>query len=95
MAQEVRIPDIGDIDEVEVIGVPDPKFGEEVCAWIKLKEGEEASEQDIRSFCEGKLAHFKVPRYIRFVTDFPMTITGKVQKYKMREIMAKELGVGG
>jgi fatty-acyl-CoA synthase len=83
------------IDEVEVIGVPDAKFGEEVCAWIKLKEGEEVSEDDIRSFCDGKLAHFKIPRYIRFVQDFPMTITGKVQKYKMREIMAKELGVGG
>ncbi|HSG96233.1 MAG TPA: AMP-binding protein, partial [Afifellaceae bacterium] len=83
------------IDEVEVIGVPDAKFGEEVCAWIKLKEGEEASEDDIRSFCEGKLAHFKIPRYIRFVTDFPMTVTGKVQKYKMREIMTKELQSGG
>ena len=83
------------IDEVEVIGVPDAKFGEEVCAWIKLKEGEEASEEEIRSFCEGKLAHFKIPRYIRFVGDFPMTITGKVQKYKMREIMAKELQVDG
>jgi fatty-acyl-CoA synthase len=83
------------IDEVEVIGVPDAKFGEEVCAWIKLKEGEEASEDDIRSFCDGKLAHFKIPRYIRFVTDFPMTVTGKVQKYMMREIMAKEMQGGG
>jgi fatty-acyl-CoA synthase len=81
------------IDEAEVIGVPDPRFGEEVCAWIKLKEGEKASEEEIRSFCEGKLAHFKIPRYIRFVKDFPMTVTGKVQKYKMREIMAKELQV--
>ncbi len=83
------------IDEAEVIGVPDAKFGEEVCAWIKLKEGEESSEEEIRSFCEGKLAHFKIPRYIRFVRDFPMTVTGKVQKYKMREIMAKELQVDG
>jgi fatty-acyl-CoA synthase len=79
------------IDEAEVIGVPDAKFGEEVCAWIKLKEGEEASEEEITSFCEGKLAHFKIPRYIRFVKDFPMTVTGKVQKFKMREIMAREL----
>ncbi len=83
------------IDEAEVIGVPDAKYGEEVCAWIKLKEGEKATEQEIRAFCEGKLAHFKIPRYIRFVEDFPMTVTGKVQKYKMREIMAKELQVEG
>ena len=80
------------IEEVEVFGVPDPKYGEEVCAWIKLRDGEEASEQDIREFCEGRIAHFKIPRYIKFVDAFPMTVTGKVQKYVMREQMSDELG---
>jgi len=79
------------IEEAEVIGVPDPKYGEEVCAWIKLREGETATEEEILEFCKGRIAHFKVPRYIRFVDKFPMTVTGKVQKYVMREIMAKEL----
>ena len=79
------------IEEVEVIGVPDPKFGEEVCAWIKLHEGEQASAEEIRGFCEGRIAHFKVPRYIKFVDNFPMTVTGKVQKFVMREQMAAEL----
>lgn len=79
------------IEQVEVIGVPDEKYGEEVCAWIKLRSGHSASEEEIRTFCEGEIAHFKIPRYIRFVQDFPMTITGKVQKYVMRDMMAKEL----
>jgi fatty-acyl-CoA synthase len=81
------------IEQVEVIGVPDKKYGEEVCAWIKLSEGESAEEQEIRDFCKDKIAHFKIPRYIRFVEDFPMTVTGKVQKYVMRERMAKELAL--
>ena len=80
------------IEEVEVFGVPDPKYGEEVCAWIKLRDGEEATEQEIREFCEGQIAHFKIPRYIKFVDAFPMTVTGKVQKYVMREQMSDELG---
>lgn len=79
------------IEEVEVIGAPDEKYGEEVCAWIKLREGQTATEEEIRAFCEGKIAHFKIPRYIRFVDSYPMTITGKVQKYVMREQMAREL----
>ena len=79
------------VEEVEVFGVPDPKYGEEVCAWIKLRAGESASEAEIRGFCEGKLAHFKIPRYIRFVDAFPMTVTGKVQKFVMREEMARAL----
>ena len=82
------------IEEVEIIGVPDPKFGEEVCAWIKLREGEKASAEEIRSFCEGRIAHFKIPRYIKFVDSFPMTVTGKVQKFVMREQMSKELAAG-
>jgi len=72
--------------------VPDHKYGEEICAWIKLREGEVATEDEIRNFCKGRIAHFKIPRYIRFVETFPMTVTGKVQKFKMREIMAEELG---
>ena len=81
------------IEEVEVFGVPDEKYGEEVAAWIKLHEGESARAEDIREFCVGELAHFKIPRYIKFVQDFPMTVTGKVQKFVMRERMAKELGL--
>jgi fatty-acyl-CoA synthase len=79
------------IEQVEVIGAPDEKYGEEVCAWIKLRDGQSATEEDIRAFCEGQIAHFKIPRYIKFVDTFPMTITGKVQKFVMRDQMAKEL----
>lgn len=81
------------IDQVEVFGVPDQKYGEEVAAWIKLRDGKQASEIELREFCKGKLAHFKIPKYIKFVDTFPMTVTGKVQKYVMREQMAKELGL--
>ena len=79
------------VDEVEVIGVPDPKYGEEVCAWIKLHEGEHATAEEIREFCKDRIAHFKIPRYIKFVESFPMTVTGKVQKFAMREQMTEEL----
>jgi fatty-acyl-CoA synthase len=78
---------------VQVCGVPDVKFGEEVCAWIQLKAGTQATEEEIRDFCREQIAHYKVPRYIRFVTEFPMTITGKVQKFAIREHMMKELGL--
>ncbi|NIM27512.1 MAG: AMP-binding protein [Gammaproteobacteria bacterium] len=83
------------IDEVEVIGVPDPKYGEEVCAWIKLHEGEQATAEEIREYCKGRIAHFKIPRYIKFVDAFPMTVTGKVQKFVMREQMKEELEASG
>jgi fatty-acyl-CoA synthase len=79
------------IEQVEVIGVPDPKYGEEVCAWIKLREGQTATEEEIRAFCKGQIAHFKIPKIIRFVDDFPMTITGKVQKFVMRDQMKAEM----
>jgi fatty-acyl-CoA synthase len=79
------------IQDAQVIGVPDPKYGEEVCAWIKLKEGENLSEEEIRAFCKERIAYFKVPRYIRLVEDFPMTVTGKIQKFRMREQMLEEL----
>jgi fatty-acyl-CoA synthase len=83
------------VEEAEVFGVPDRKYGEEVCAWIKLREGESASTEEIREFCRGHIAHFKIPRHIRFVDAFPMTVTGKVQKYAMRERMARELSPEG
>ncbi len=76
---------------VQVFGVPDPKYGEEVCAWIVLKPGAEATEEEIRSFCKGQIAHYKVPRYVRFKSELPMTVTGKAQKFKMQEMMVEEL----
>jgi fatty-acyl-CoA synthase len=79
------------VEEVEVIGVPDAKYGEEVCAWIKLREGEQITAEEIRDFCKGRIAHFKVPKHIKFVDSFPMTVTGKVQKFVMREQMKEEL----
>ncbi len=79
------------IESVQVTGVPDPKFGEEIIAWVSLKEGASVSAEEIQSFCRDNIAHFKVPRYIRFSDEFPMTVTGKVQKYKMREISIREL----
>ena len=81
------------VQAVQVCGVPDVKFGEEVCAWIQLKPGVSSTAEEIREFCQNQIAHYKVPRYIRFVTEFPMTITGKVQKFAMREHMLKELGL--
>ena len=81
------------INDVQVFGVPDVKFVEELCAWIILKPGETATEDDIRGFCQGQIAHYKIPRYIRFVDAFPMTITGKVQKFAMRDAMIEELGI--
>lgn len=73
------------IEEVQVVGVPDRKFGEEVAAWIKLRAGKAATEEEIRNFCRSQLSHFKTPRYIKFVDSFPTTVTGKIQKYKIRE----------
>lgn len=81
------------VQAVQVCGVPDVKFGEEVCAWIQLKPGVSSTAEEIREFCKNQIAHYKVPRYIRFVTEFPMTITGKVQKFAMRDHMIKELGL--
>jgi fatty-acyl-CoA synthase len=74
--------------------VPDPKYGEEVCAWIRLKEGTTSTEHELREFCRGKIATYKIPRYVRFTDEFPMTVTGKIQKYRMREISIEELGLG-
>jgi fatty-acyl-CoA synthase len=79
------------IQSVQVFGVPDPKYGEEVCAWIVLRTGEQMSEDDVKEFCRGQIAHYKVPRYVRFVDELPMTVTGKAQKFVMRERMIEEL----
>ena len=81
------------VEQSAVVGVPDTKYGEELCAWIILKPNATASEDEIRAYCRGKLAHYKVPRYIRFVESFPQTVTGKIQKFKIREVMRKELGL--
>jgi fatty-acyl-CoA synthase len=81
------------VQSVQVFGVPDPKYVEEVCAWITLKPGETCTEAEIRDFCRDQIAHYKVPRYIRFVQEMPMTITGKVQKFVMRDKMIEELGL--
>src|SRR5256886_16531062 len=79
------------VSDVQVIGVPDPKYGEEVCAWIRLHDGVTATEDEFRDFCRGQIATFKIPRYIRFTSEFPMTVTGKIQKFRMREITVAEL----
>ena len=81
------------IQDVQVIGVPDEKYGEELCAWVRLKEGEESDTEEIRAFCKGQIAHYKIPRYVKFVDGFPMTVTGKIQKFKMREEMVAELSL--
>jgi fatty-acyl-CoA synthase len=82
-----------DVADVAVIGVPDQRYGEEIMAWVQLREGAAATEEDLKSFCKGKIAHYKVPRYVKLVDEFPMTITGKVQKFKMREAAIEELGL--
>jgi fatty-acyl-CoA synthase len=79
------------IQDVQVFGVPDQRYGEELCAWILLREGVEATPDDIKDFCQGQIAHYKIPRYIKFVSEFPMTVTGKIQKFIMREQMVAEL----
>jgi len=82
------------VREVQVIGVPDAKYGEEVCAWITLREGHAVTVDELRDFCRGQIATNKIPRYVRFTTEFPTTVTGKIQKFKMREISIAELGLG-
>jgi fatty-acyl-CoA synthase len=79
------------IQSVQVFGVPDQKYGEEVCAWIVTRPGEQLGEDDVREFCQGQIAHYKIPRYVRFVDELPMTVTGKVQKFVMRARMIDEL----
>jgi len=81
------------IAEVQVIGVPDARFGEELCAWVRLRPGTTLTHDELRTFCRDKIAHYKVPRYLKVTDEFPMTVTGKVQKFRMREISISELGL--
>ena len=83
-----------DVVEVQVIGVPDARYGEEIMAWVQLRDGAALEADDIKEFCRGQIAHYKIPRYIKFTDEFPMTITGKIQKYLMREQSIRELGLG-
>ena len=83
-----------DVVEVQVIGVPDARYGEEIMAWVQLRDGISLDADDIKEFCRGQIAHYKVPRYVKFTDEFPMTITGKIQKYLMRERSVEELGLG-
>jgi fatty-acyl-CoA synthase len=81
------------IGDVQVIGVPDLTYGEELCAWVRLREGSTLTAEEIREYCRGRIATFKIPKYIRFTAEFPMTVTGKIQKFRMREISVVELGL--
>ncbi|MGH3507474.1 MAG: AMP-binding enzyme [Nocardioidaceae bacterium] len=83
-----------DIADVQIIGVPDERYGEEICAWVLMREGADPLDVEaVRAFCTGKLAHFKIPRYVLVVDDFPMTVTGKIRKVEMREKSVAELGL--
>jgi fatty-acyl-CoA synthase len=81
------------VADVQVIGVPDAKYGEEICAWVRLREGHQLELDELTAFCQGKIAHYKVPRYLEIVDEFPMTVTGKIRKVEMREISTKRLGL--
>lgn len=81
------------VADVQVVGLPDERYGEEICAFVRLKDGQTTDADDIRSFSHGRIAHYKVPRYVLFVDEFPMTVTGKIQKYKLREQGTAELGI--
>ncbi|MCW2741341.1 MAG: Acetoacetyl-CoA synthetase [Blastococcus sp.] len=81
------------VADVQVIGVPDQRYGEELCAWVRLKDGATTTEDEVRAYCREQLAHYKIPRYVLFVDEFPMTITGKIQKFKMREVTVERLGL--
>jgi fatty-acyl-CoA synthase len=83
-----------DIVDVQVIGVPDVRYGEEIMAWVKVRPGSAGlTVDDVRSYCQGRIAHFKIPRYVHVADDFPMTVTGKIQKFKMRETAIELLGL--
>jgi fatty-acyl-CoA synthase len=81
------------VADVQVIGVPDERYGEAVCAWVRPKAGVDLTEDEVRGFCRGRIATYKIPRYVRIADEFPMTVTGKIQKFRMREISIRELGL--
>jgi fatty-acyl-CoA synthase len=80
--------------DAQCVGVPDAKYGEELCACIVLRPGEESSAEEIREFCRGQIAYYKVPRYVRFIDSFPLTVTGKIRKNVLRELMTQALALG-
>jgi len=82
-----------DVSDVQVIGVPSERYGEEVMAWVRLREGAAVTDEELTAYCRGRIATFKIPRYWKFVDGFPMTVTGKVQKFRMREVALEELGL--
>jgi fatty-acyl-CoA synthase len=82
-----------DVSDVQVVGVPDVKYGEELMAWVKVREGATLTEDALKEFCRGRIAHYKVPRYVQCVDEFPMTVTGKVMKFKLRELAMEQLGL--
>jgi fatty-acyl-CoA synthase len=82
-----------DVTDVQVVGVPDARYGEELIAWIVPRAGASPDQEAIAEFCRGKIAHYKIPRYVRCIDEFPMTVTGKVQKFKLRERAIEELGL--
>jgi fatty-acyl-CoA synthase len=84
---------VPEIAEVEVIGVPSERYGEEVMAWVKLRDGVEMTAEALAAICRGRIASYKIPRYWKLVDAFPMTVTGKTQKFRMREIAVEELGL--
>lgn len=81
------------VADVQVAGVPDLRYGEELCAWIKLRDGSEVSTEEIREYCRGATASYKIPRYVRFTDGFPVIVTGRVQKFKLGELSIAELGL--
>jgi len=81
------------IQDVQIFGVADDRYGEELCAWIRTRPGETLTAEEVRSFCHGQIAHNKIPRYVEFVDEFPMTVTGKIQKFLMREAVEARLGL--
>jgi fatty-acyl-CoA synthase len=80
---------------VQVVGVPDPTYGEEVCAFVRWRAGSTIDADAVRAYCRGRIAHYKVPRYVLSIDDFPMTVTGKIQKFKLRELATEQLGLQG
>lgn len=82
------------VQDIQVFGIPDDKYGEQVCAWVMLRSGQQADAEEMRAFAEGELSHFKIPRHFHFVDHYPMTVTGKIQKFRMRELMLQSLGLG-
>jgi fatty-acyl-CoA synthase len=81
------------VQDASVFGVPDEKFGEQVAVWVMPKDGMEITKDSIREFCDGQIAHYKIPHYVQFVDEFPMTVTGKIQKFVMRDKLSEELGL--